>query len=412
MLRSLFPTTHVRYSSLSILGGSLDGLCAWLHAQGYPREALRRRVRAAVPLERALHRQGVRSLGQLTASALNSYIPRSRRSSGRPLGAMVRSLTRYLEERGELAPTSPTPTQLRVTAYRHHLERVRGLAPSTITLQVATVREFLLFLDYDAQPHRLRALRSTDVEAFVAKVSRRVGRGRLSSVTSTLRAFLRFLAATGEGPQGLDMHVDSPRVFRGERLPRALPWETVRAFLAAIDRASFKGRRDYAIFLLIATYGLRAGEVCSLTLDDIAWRERQIRVSRSKTGAPLVLPLTDEAASAVLEYVRRGRPEVTSRRLFLRVEAPVGPLGSGAIWNAFTRWARCAQVVLPSRGGPHCLRHSFAMRLLRQGTPLKTIGDLLGHRSVESTSVYVRLDAEDLREVGLPLPSQAEAVQP
>jgi site-specific recombinase XerD len=312
-----------------------------------------------------------------------------------------------------LAQAPPTPTERRVADFRRYLERVRGLCAATIEAHAATINRFLLFLDHDGHPQRLHGLCAADLEAFVTKAGRCVGHSRMGQVTATLRTFVRFLAATGEGPAGLDAQVQSPRIYRGERLPRALPWKSVRAFLRSIDRTTPKGRRDYAMFLLVATYGLRASEVRALSLDDVAWRARQIRVPRPKVGTPLLLPLTDEVGAALLEYVRRGRPASPHRRLFLRVEFPLGPLGRGAVGDAFRSWARRAGIRLPARGGPHGMRHALALHLLREGASLKTIGDLLGHRSSESTGVYLRLDVDDLRDVALPLPAAAsDGVRP
>ena len=258
MIESLFPRAHARYTSLPVLGGSLEGLCVWLHARGYPRDAIGRRMSAAKSLARALRRRGVCALGDLTASALLAFAPPPRPAHSPAQGTLVRSLTQYLEEQGELTPTPSTATQRRVTDYQRYLDRVRGLCPGTIAMHAATITEFLHFIDYDACPQQLRELRITDVERFVTKAGGRVGRSRMGQIAGTLRTFLRFLAATDEGPPGLDAHVESPRVWRGERLPHALPWETVRTFLRAIDRSTPKGRRDFAMFLLIATYGLRS----------------------------------------------------------------------------------------------------------------------------------------------------------
>ena len=409
MLTSLFPRAHVRYTSLPLLGLFLKGLCVWLHAQGYPQSAIRRRMQAAPSLSNALRDRGVRSVGELSAADLRAFAPAPRWAHSPPLGALVRSITSYLEELEVLSSTHTTPTERRVAAYARYLDNVRGLSDGTITVHTATVTEFLLFVDHDTRPHRLRELLVTDVEEFVAETAKRVGRGRLAHVTTALRAFLRFLAATGDSPPGLAEQVESPRIYRGERLPRALAWNTVIAFLRAVDRTTPKGLRDYAIFLLIATYGLRTSEVRALGLDDIIWRSRQIIVPRPKVGSSLLLPLTDEVATALVDYLRRGRPSTRYRQLFLRVVAPLGPLGRGAIGDAFRSWAQRSGIRLPSRGGPHCIRHAMAVHLLREGTPLKTIGDLLGHRSVESTCVYLRLDVDDLRDVSLPLPAVSAA---
>ena len=414
MLASIFPLAHTRYSSLPILGGIWEGLCSWLSRQGYPIAAIRRRVRAGPQLEEALCGRDVRFLGDLTASQLRSLAPLPTHWNAQITGSLVRSLTEYLEEQGALASPPITPTVEQTAAYRKYMERVRGLAPSTAVREVRRVCEFLQFLDYDAHPERLRELKVADVDGFIAQAGRRFGRASMQKVTATLRSFLRFLAAEGRGPSSLDAQINSPRCFRGERLPRALPWETIRSLLRSTDRSTPKGRRDYAMFLLIATYGLRVSEIAALKLDDVSWRSQQIRVPRPKVGTPLLLPLTDEVATALLDYLRHGRAASAHRHLFLRVRIPAGPIKSTAVCDAFDVWARRAGIQLPKgAAGPHCLRHSLAMHLLRQRTSVKTIGDLLGHRSVESTCVYLRLQVEDLRDVALPLPRAAAGeVQP
>jgi integrase len=254
----------------------------------------------------------------------------------------------------------------------------------------------------------LRHLGPRQLEGFLRTVGTRIGRASLQHTVAHVRSFLRFLASRGDSVHGLDSSIDTPRLYRGEHLPRALPWETVQAFLAAIDRASPMGRRDYAIFLLVATYGLRTSEVAALRLDDIEWRASRIRVPRPKTQTPLCLPLTPEVGAALLDYLQHARPDLPWREVFLRVRAPAGPLAPTAVTEAFQAWTRRGGLPIPYQG-PHCLRHSLAVQLLRQGTPLKAIGDLLGHRSAESTCVYLRLHVEDLRDAGLDLP---RAVRP
>jgi integrase/recombinase XerD len=166
-----------------------------------------------------------------------------------------------------------------------------------------------------------------------------------------MRSFLRFLAAGGEIPIGLDRHLESPRHHCGERLARALHWEDILSLLRGIDRSTVKGCRDYAMLLLIATYGLRRSEVSSLDIDDIQWRARAIRVPRPKVGTPLVVPLTDEVATALVEYLRQRAGEASERRLFLRVRAPRGPIQATAVLNPFDFWAVRAGVNMPGLGG-------------------------------------------------------------
>ena len=274
----------------------------------------------------------------------------------------------------------------------------------------ATVSEFLAYCGkhVDAQlDDHLRTLDIGVIEGFLKNVAKRLGRHSLQHTVAHLRCFLRFLAARGLAPANLDDGIDTPRVYRKERLPRALPWDTVLSFLRSIDRSTPMGRRDYAMFLLVVTYGLRTCEVASLRLDDIAWREGRLHVARSKVRTPLMLPLTKEVGAAILAYLQDGRPTLAHREVFLRARAPAGTLKPTAVTEAFQGWVRRSNLPIPYQG-PHCLRHSLALHLLRQGASLKAIGDLLGHRSPESTCVYLRLHVADLRGVALDLPPEEE----
>ena len=125
-------------------------------------------------------------------------------------------------------------------------------------------------------------------------------------------------------------------------------------------------------------------------------------------STPLILPLTEEVGAALIDYVRCARPQLACRRVFLRVRAPAGPIKHTAVIDAFDAWARRAPVPFATRR-PHVLRHSLAVHLLRQGTSVKTIGDVLGHRSIESTSVYLRLHVADLRDAALDLPREVRS---
>ena len=163
-------------------------------------------------------------------------------------------------------------------------------------------------------------------------------------------------------PAGLDRQIDTPRLYRLEQLPRALPWETVRKLLQSIDRTSPMGLRDYAMFLLIATYGLRASEVVSISLEDIRWRQRSLRIHQRKTSSPLELPLTNEVLSALVKHLKRTPPPAPYRRVFLRMRAPIGTLKPTAVTEAFQALVRKSGLSVPYQG-PHCLRHSYVVCL-------------------------------------------------
>jgi site-specific recombinase XerD len=419
MLLELYPRVHRRYTSLPIIGSTLDGYGTWLLKQGYSTDRVCEYFRAAPRLVRQLERLGVRTLAGITRTRLQGCAPADSQDDP-DLTALVRQLDRYFRtELSSYRASGPTRIAQRVTAYTAYLEEVRGFARSTCTYHGRTITEFLTHLGYEKHPARLLTLTGRDVETFLCAVGPRQTRASLRHVVSHLRAFLRFLTAAGEIAAGLDAQIDTPRVYRGEQLPRALPWDTVEGLLKAIDRTTPMGRRDYAMFLLIATYGLRACEVVTLTLDDVEWRTAQLRIPQRKTRGSLWLPLTDDVGTALLDYLRHGRPALAVRRqcvpfrgeptpifreLFLRHRTPVGVLKPTAVTEAFQAWSKRSGLAIPFQG-VHCLRHSYAVYLLRSGISLKTIGDLLGHRTLESTCVYLRLSVEDLRDVALDLPA-------
>ena len=383
MLLELYPRVHRRYTSLPIIGPTLDGYGTWLLKQGYSTDRAREYFRAAPRLVRQLQQRGVRSLSGLRRARLLACAPADSQTDP-DLAALVRQWDRYLEaELSLFPPRAVTRLEQRLTGYTTYLEQVRGFARSTGAYHRRTVTEFLTHVGYEKTPTRLATLTGRDLETFLCIVGPRQTRASLQHVVSHLRAFLRYLAAAGEIPTGLEAQIDTPRVYRGEQLPRALPWDTVQALLKAIDRTTPMGRRDYAMLLLIATYGLRACEVVTLVLDDVEWRAARLRVPQQKTRGALWLPLTDDVGNALFDYLRHGRPALAVRRqrvpfrggppptyreLFLRHRTPVGVLKPTAVTEAFQAWAKRSGLQIPFQG-VHCLRHSYAVYLLRSGIP-------------------------------------------
>jgi len=181
----------------------------------------------------------------------------------------------------------------------------------------------------------------------------------------------------------------------------------IEKLLSSVDRTDYLGRRDHAILHLMAYYGLRPSEIAVLTLDAINWKRRTLRVEQRKTRSTLVLPLADQTLEILDRYLADGRPcDAVTNFLFAKARSPVGALTSWGICDIFTKRAR--QSGLPLDGvSSYALRHSFAMRLLGRGVGVKVIGDLLGHHSLESTCVYLRIETDMLRTVALPVPGIA-----
>ncbi len=414
MLEAMFPKTHHRYTSLPLVGPCVDDFARWLAQCDYRPESIRVMLGPIGHVDQWLRSYGIHDLPELDASVLEACWTHLYRRNA-TLGGLIRALARYLEAEGALRPPPPlplTPSQRLLAVYTEQLVHLRGLAWSTLREHLRSAAWLLAHLDYDAHPACLGHLTMDQVESFVRLSAARLGRGSQQHLVAHLRSFLRFLAAHGHCPSGLDTTIDTPRLYRLEQLPRALPWDTVQALLQSIDRHTTVGLRDYTMLLLIATYGLRVSEIAALTLDDLHWREGWLQVPRCKTRSVLHLPLTDKVGDALVHYLREARPaQEPCRALFLRSRTPICALGRTAVSMIFDRWAKRSGLGIPFSGA-HCLRHAHAVHLLHTGASLKTIGDLLGHRDSDSTYVYLRLATEALRDVALPVPTLAPPLQP
>jgi integrase/recombinase XerD len=411
MLHSLFPKAHPKFLSLPLLGPIADGFDDWLAANGYTRDSRGYSIRMLKHVDADLRRRHVKEVGSLTPLILHDCW-RTLIKTYPSFAGTVRTLERYLAATNLIASARPetasSAASILLEEYANYLHEVRGLASDTIARRRHTAQWFLRHLDEEGIT--LKTIHRCHLESYITRTGKRLCRRSLQHEVSALRVFLRFLAMDKRVPAGLDSQIDTPRLYRFEQLPRALPWETVSALLRSIDRTSAMGLRDYAMFLLIATYGLRISEVVAITVDNIHWRQSRLRIHQSKTSSPLELPLTNEVSTALVKHLKRTPPSPPYRRIFLRMRAPIGILKRTAVADTFQAVVQKSGLRIPFQG-PHCMRHSLATHLLKNGTPLKTIGDILGHRSAASTSAYLRLATGDLREVSLPVPGRDRHVK-
>lgn len=277
-----------------------------------------------------------------------------------------------------------------------------GVAESTVQTDLPHVIAFLEFVNQ--RRGTLEELRLEDIDEFVTAASTRWRKKTVARLCTALRSFFRFLHLRGQIAHDLAAQIGQPRSIAAERPPRALPWPDVQRLLGAVDRNQRIGRRDYALLLLMATYGMGAAEVLHLKLEDVDWRAGTIQAYRPKTGVSYLLPLVPAVAAALTDYLRDGRPRhATTRRIFVAGVEPHGPMSSSAIRHMVRTHARAAGITAAILGA-HVLRHSHACRQVELGASLKAIGDILGHRAPASTSAYTRVATERLREMALPVP--------
>ena len=299
-------------------------------------------------------------------------------------------------------PRAPSPLSPLLTAYCEYRRDHRGVAAATIDGEVEIAKDFLALLG--ARRKSAAATSVADIDAFVASLSERFSKKTVACSCSKLRAFLRFLRASGTLHRDLAALVESPRIRFADRPVRTLPWADVRRMFSKIGRDQRIGKRDFAMLLMMATYGFGAAEVLGLRLQDVNWAAGTIRALRPKTGVAIELPLLSPVARALATYLRSGRPpRIAAREIFVAHGMPHRPLTSGAIRHRIREYAGRAGVegeVL----GAHLLRHCHATRQIDGGANPKIVSDILGHRRPSSTSVYVRVALRRLRAAALPVP--------
>jgi integrase/recombinase XerD len=285
-------------------------------------------------------------------------------------------------------------------SYREHLQSLLGLARSTVSAKISFARRFLeSTCPIDDGPSRIGI---ADVERYIVRRSRQIGRGGLKNELATVRSFLKFCASKDICRSHL-AEVDFSVKFVGDKPPRAIPWKHVRRLLGSIDRSTPMGCRDHAALHLMARYGLRTGEVTSITVDDLDLKAGRLRVRQAKVKSILVLPIRKETRQLLSHYLRTARPKCGLPELFVSVQAPTVPFSRNAIAQAFRRHAERSGLPLRN-SSPYGLRHAFASQLLERGVGMPAIGQLLGHRTIESTSQYLRIHTSALRDVALPVP--------
>jgi site-specific recombinase XerD len=321
--------------------------------------------------------------------------------------AALKHLVEFLRSQdaipGEKATAcSATSAERCARTYEQYLRQACGLSQATIVNYVPFVRSFLKEC-FGSRAIIWSKLSAQNVMRFVERQARCLHPKRSKLLTSALRSFLRYARYSGKVKLDLSAAVPVVPQWTMTTVPRAIPTEQVRQLLNSINRATVMGRRDYAVLLLLARLGLRASEVAFLELDDIDWNAGQLRV-RGKAGQRSDLPLAADVGKAIAAYLRNGRPQSASRRVFLRTRAPLcGFHGASGIGSIVRHRLQRAGIDAPTHGA-HQFRHGLACELLRQGASLGEIGELLGHQSPETTRIYAKVDLEALRTLALPWP--------
>jgi integrase/recombinase XerD len=415
MLDTLFQRPHhLQRLRANPISAVLDSFAEYLLLRGHARGTIHQFLRA---VEHYGHWLGIQHAGVTleyitSASAqqfLREHLPICSCPTRYPRGliasrAATNHLLRMLVQREPArVPSRSGPHGTVLAQYESFLERDCGLSEHTRIYRLRNARQFLLRHFGDASPDPSQ-LNPANIQDYFRQNGHHLKAGSVGVLASSLRSFLRFLALIHGFDSSLAGVVPTAPQWPLDRLPKALPVDELRAIIAYFDTRSATGRRDLAMTRCMSDLGLRVSEVVAVTLDNIDWRSGTMTILGSKGGRSRSLPMPIALGQAISAYLQEGRPRSDDRHLFLRHTVPAGTRVTHTLVRGVFRRAYAAATGHTQSVGTHILRHTAATRMRSEGHSLKDIADVLGHRSVDTTAIYAKLDIESLRIAALPWP--------
>lgn len=408
MFHKLFERPHALKRQLN--GKFLQERLLYLNhraEQGAARSTLREIAIYQLPIIEYLHLEKSRmvTLQEIETAAKNWMRHQSRdiRFKGKTPHHLskvrfVKHATHWLSFWGHLEISFTLPISPQVSTYAEYMRRERGLSEETIQYRCREIDKFLT--QCRRQGYALSQITIRQVDAILMRKLNRekYARTTIQTHASTLRAFLRYAQVNKWCRSGIADAIKAPRVYRHATLPSAPTWEDVIRLLQTTQSQKPTDIRDRAILMLLAVYGLRSREVARLRLEDFDWEKGVLLLIRAKEGRPQQFPIKSDVGHAIIKYLKKARPHSKYREVFLTTRAPYRPLTRGALFQIVSRRWKPLNVPI-AHHGPHSLRHACATRLINQGASLKIIADHLGHRNIETTRIYTKIDIVGLQKV-------------
>jgi len=390
------------------LGSDLADLATSLRQQGYAWDSIRGYLRGCDQFARWLLQQGY-AVADVNQTLIKRYISGLQRPPSGRLPKAAEGLSHLLKlwrqqqrlpERIDASPHTEVDQWL--LRYEQYLDHVCGTAASTRHHYLRMARCFLAAC-FGTGPLAWPSLQARQISDFVQQEAANKRGGGRKLPSTAVRSLLRFLVFSGALSPGLEAVALTPRQWTHASLPKRLTAQEVERILALSAGETPVDLRNRAILMLLARLGLRAHEVVTLRLEDINWHEAHVVIRSTKTRHDRVLPLSQEVGGALANYLCWGRPATTSRVVFLHVHAPFRPFSaSGAISRIAARALVRVGVTGYARLGAHVFRHTAASQMVNQGASFKDVADVLGHRSLQTTGIYAKLDLATLSDVALP----------
>ncbi len=256
-------------------------------------------------------------------------------------------------------------------------------------------------------PTGIGQIRPRDVAAFLRHGCTEYKPGSCAVIGGALRSYFRFRALEfGDSVEALSAAIPKVARWRLDTVPKHLTPQELEHFLSTFDRQTGLGQRGFAIARCLVDLGLRACEVAAIQLRDVNWREGVIAISGGKSRRVDLLPIPASTVEAIVECLRKWRPQSDSRALFLTHRAPFRAPVTAAFVRRTVRQAFATCGMSDRYGGPHVLRRTAAQRMLCAGVTLKEIADILRHRSLDTTTLYTKVDLPRLASIVAPWPEE------
>lgn len=386
------------------LGPYIDSYGEWLHQHGYRRCPGRAAIRAATRFSHWLMNHDI-TIEEINPELLCGYtkdFSRAERFSIRQFMTVSRPAVFAVRPK----PIMDTPQSQFLTEYASHLRSERGLASGTIRYYLRFGAAFLREA-FGGRRLNWPNLSMADIVKFFERQVRQKSTVQMSQVLASVRSIIRF--AHFRGDLSTDLSISVPRIAKWSKaeVPKYFSREEVEKAFAACDRRTATGKRDYAILLLLACYGLRAGEVAALQLESIDWESGKF-VIRGKGSRWSTFPLLTDVGEALADYIYNGRPKSESRLIFLRTVAPLQAIHGQAAIASIVKSALRKAGIYQRRRTAHAFRHTLATDMRREGVSLQEIGRILRHQNPETTTIYAKVDLNSLRELTIAWPGGAQ----
>jgi site-specific recombinase XerD len=383
----------------------LDAFAAALSGQGYSRLTTKVKIRVISKFSQWLQKRHL-VIEELNESCINKFIRYRKKGnlmrSGDELA--LEHFIAFLREKGILSAFAPeikvSDIQRVENNFAQYLQQERGLSQATIDNYLPTIRRFLTEC-FRKRKIIFKKLHARDISKFVLRYAHTMSPGRAKTMVNALRSFFRFLHQRGE--IAIDLAAAVPTVARWQfsEIPKFLQPEQVKHILESWDRSTGTGKRNYAILLLMSRLGLRAGEIVHMELDDILWETGELIV-KGKSSRDEKLPLPHDVGRAIATYLRDIRPPCSSRRLFIRMVAPLRGFSSSVTVCTIVRDSLARAGINTEFKGAHLFRHTLATNMLRGGANIAEIGEILRHQDPNATEIYTKVDFESLRAIAQP----------